>query len=537
MASEVRLTLPTSGVHREINPAYLPADALRDADNWLYRDGEFRTRPGFVPYGDASAVITRPMGFTSYLSAVDKLQRIVMATAAQWYRLAAGNVWTAITGTGLPATLTATRDNQTIFREFHQAIGGTDTSTTMLIGINGIDAPQRWAGAGGDARVALAVSGGGAAAPPIPKAMMVLANRVLFGNIVSRNGNTSSMISPVVVDVSAFNDPTTGWGTTEVALLADTPGEIVSMNEMGNLQGAIYKADAIYMAIAQGSVDPFSFPLKQANVVGPASPLSAVVVTDGLHIYLARDGSVMKFDGVQAVPLPRNVQKYFVDNFNPDFGQSAFGVYDAPNQEVCFYFVGTDASDVNREVKIRLDNMSVWPQRFGTRLFSAALRIKSSVAYESIGQQVGTYAANAGKTLGSTVSRGAAFLAGDIAGPPFTEQDKTSDGASPVSCFFEAGQNDLGSPGTWKTLQEMDHEFRTAASPQTVSFKVAAADYGEAADFVPVVAETVDPGAAEWHTTGHRTTGRRFAVRVESSATDKISYQGSTASVAMRGDR
>lgn len=524
MANETRFPLPTGGVHREINPAYLSASALRDAENWLYRDGEFRTRPGLVSYGSASPS-TRPMGFIAFSDAAG-VQQVAMATVAQWYKLGAGAVWAQLTNTGPPATLTATRDNQTVFRPFQQA------GSTMLIGVNGVDAPQKWVTTG-SVRSRL-----GAATLPTSKTIMVLANRMIMGNIVNANGGTST-VSPVAVDVSNFNDPTTGYeGTVLAALLADTDGEIVAMAEMGNLQGVIYKSDAIYMAIAQGAVDPFTFPPKQAHVVGPASPNSVVVVTDGLHVYLARDGSVLKFDGVQAEPLPRNVQKYFVDFFNPDFGLSAFGLYDAPNQEVCFYFADASSSgDVNREVKIRLDNMSVWPQSFSTQRFSAGLRIKSSVAYESIGQHPETYASDAGKTLGSTISRGASLLLGEIGGQTFTDNDKTIDGTSPVFCFFESGQSDLGNPGAWKTLQEMDHEFRTSASPQTVSFKVAAADYGEAADFVPVVAETVDPGAAEWHTTGHRTTGRRFAVRVETSATDKVAYQGSMVSVAMRGDR
>src|SRR6185436_14087436 len=147
------------------------------------------------------------------------------------------------------------------------------------------------------------------------------------------------------------------------------------MLEMGNVNGAIYKTDAIYMATAQSDAVPFTFPL-QCKVPGPVSPRAVVSVHDGLHVYLATNGDVMTFNGVEATPMGRHIQRYILDHWNFNYANRAHGWYDHENREVVFVFPDLIYGDCARAIVIRLtdDPATLWPYRFTNVKITAGIR-------------------------------------------------------------------------------------------------------------------------------------------------------------------
>src|SRR5262247_1187140 len=152
--------MPTQGVRPDLDPVEVPPEALRDAENWMRRDGRFRVRPGFVPF--ASSVGQRPTAMIQYLHH-DLSARYVMGTVSSWWRYnTATNAWADVSG---GFALTASPTQQQVFRTFSQA------GTTHLLGVNNKDAPKKWDGSGAYADI------GGS--PPVARCMMVVGDRVV----------------------------------------------------------------------------------------------------------------------------------------------------------------------------------------------------------------------------------------------------------------------------------------------------------------------------------------------------------------------
>lgn len=513
----VPLPLPTDGVHRELSQVDMAPSVLRDAENWLYRDGRLRVRDGLTLL-TANAVTGRPVGFANWFDAATlsygrPTPVLVLATTSHYYVWSQVNQsWTDLTG-----SLTGDETTHNIMRVFQKSTGSPGTTATTMYGCNGVDDNKKYVY--GDANVS--AMGG---SPPRAKAMMILGDRMLLGNLTQNAGATyTGALGPQCVAVSTSQNPESGWSTVLNAQLQDTPGEIVCMLEMGNLQGAIYKDDAIYMATAQSDVVPFTFPLKQV-VPGPVSPRAVVRVNDSMHIYLATNGDIIKFDGVSAVPLGRHLQRYVLDNWNRLMAVRSHGWYDHENNEVCFAFPDQYTGDCTREVIIRISDQDypLWPYRFDTYKISAGIRaiLPGGVRFVDLdGVPSGETLADLTLALSLYNAIGTSLVLGESGGYTFTNTGTTDNGGS-IPAFFEGGLNAFDTPHLWKSIQYLDLVFSDTGASQLVTTTLKGTSFGQGPTTLSTASADID--AVGQHRTYHRCSARRLALRVSCNASQTV---------------
>lgn len=514
------LPLPVQGVRNDLDyigdqsalgGRAVPPDALSQAENWIYRDGLFTIRRGTETYGTTPGAV-RPMGYAQYQH-TDGTVRTVVGHKTGWRKFtAATSVWSDITG----SVLTGGDTDQIVFRVFQK--GGT----SYLVGVNGTDTMKQWNGTAGT----YSNAGG---TPPRCLGMMIVGNRMIALNL--RSGGT---IGPTAFDVSSFNDFEAGWGAVLTGLLADTPGDIVAGLEMGSLQGVAYKTDSIYVFTAAAGTVPYQIELKAKGIPGPVSPNAVFALPDGTHVYLALDGTIRRFDGNSVTTVGindgRNVQRYLsrVAAFS-QFNRS-FGYYNSKEKEVWFHFAG-GAADPNMAIAVKLDTGSVWPMRWATLRFSAGFH---------------------GLDLVSGVNNPQVFL-GEVGGTQYREQvyvdfatTLMTDNGTRLVTFWQTGMLDPAELGgsqrsSWVTVHELDHimagHTTVGGGSVLLTFKVFAEAYGSFGT-VGDAGGTVDPRLAGPYITGHRVTGRAFAIRCDSTTDGaNIQYRGCVVSIAQRGGR
>lgn len=507
---------PTNGLVADVPQQELGLRELSEVENFLLRDGGFTLRPGLLAFADD--IDERPMAYVFYKNNSDTVF-IVMATDDAWWHYNAGtDAWTDISDV---ITLTATAVDHTTFRVFQTA------GATTLLGTNGVDAPNKWTGTGN-----MAVIGG---SPPKARCMAINNNIVMLGHLTS--GGTTS---PVAIDVSDPLDPDNGWGTF-VTLLADTPGHIVSMNELGSLLTAIYKDDAIYLAAASGGVDPFTYELKYADIDGPASEKCVVPIAEGQQVVLTNQGDVKIFDGNSYIGFHKaygstreTILKRVRETANFTNFSRSWGVYKQRRREVWFFYPEQNASDPNIGIVLNLNTGGVWPIRYGGHSLSAGLDLDIPTG-PTIGELVGTVGEQpAGQTIGEYGSSVSRLILGDIGGQSY--QDTGDDDAGTVIDFTaETGLQGLEAPNNIKTLHEIQYLFKKAAMSQNVSTQVGVMNYGE--DRALGTARTIDVGADGPYIKGYRQDGRLFSLRLSGSASYPITWRGAFVHASLRGQR
>jgi hypothetical protein len=544
-------------VRPDLLPTEVPAEALVNSINWIRRRGTFRVRPGYNVI--AESVVQRPTGFAEYRDH-DGARRLVQATTLGWWRFnPITALWVNITGT--PA-LTGSAVNLQTFQTFSKA------GVTWLLGVNGKDVPIKW---DGDAATYAAIGG----TPPVAGAMMTLASRVLLGNLMS--GGT---ISPVAIDVSALNDFDAGWGSVLVALRADSPGAIVAMRSMGFLQGAIYKEDAIDMALAQEGDVPFRFEVRAPNIRGPVSAAAITALSDSLHVYLGTDGAVYTFDGSLPQSLGLHVQRAIANVWDPVRAGRSWVAWDAEEQTLYVVFVALGQLEPHHGVAITFPGAHCYPIRWNVLQPTAGAKVAVTSALTigelvgAIGQQTAVLA-----DYDTVVTR---FMIGNVNGQSYVDSGIT-DADYPIPARFQPGVTSLGQRGAWKTIQEIDHRFVPTPTTQLVQVQAGVSEYGEAITWdapdvdlwaaigddipwlilpgiggpgggigdlggiilppsgvpiqQPTDENTIDLVTGGPYTSGHRLTGRDLAMRVALLATQDVTWDGGEATVALRGRR
>jgi hypothetical protein len=507
----VPIAIPDGGVRRDLLPENVPPGSLVDAENWLYRDGRLQTRDGFRVLG--STVGQRVLAFVSYIHN-DGTRRVVKGTTRSLWQYTAG-AWADLGGTALTGIST----DQVVFRVFDKA------GTKYLLATNGADTPKKWSGAGAYA----AVTG-----MPKCRAMMIINDHIMALNLKTASG--AAVVGGSSWDFSTNIDFDAGWGATLSGIFTDTPGEIVAGIEMGALRGAVYKSDAIHLVTASGGRYPVTTELAYADISGPVSPLSVVRLSNGLHVYLAEDGSLQAFDG-SAPPqsLGYHIQKYIADTL--DFGSKgkSFLFWDSQRGVIHVCYQDNAATEPNRELQVSYPSGSIYPQRFGTLRMTAGANI-TLPSGTNIGEMAGTIGDQV-KTLGQYDLDLRRSVYGDSGGQSYYNEGPNDAGAN-ISHFFETGLSDLGAPESWKTVLEVDHLVQVSGPSDIVSgtaltVALRGADYGEAGELEALAQPlTVAP-----YRSGHRLTARRVGMRVSGVTPGTIQYHGATASVKQRGRR
>jgi hypothetical protein len=402
-------------------------NGLAEAQNVLAWDGKFRVRPGWKKQWDS--VGQRIMGIIQYDFSSSVTKRIVVGHSTGWACLtSATGAWIDITDTGVGGPLTGSVTSQQVFRIFNK---GTP-NVAYLIGCNGVDRPKSWDGNTSNNYINIVKATDATVYPPAAtRCMAINANRLLIGYRDSAGSD--------LVQCSSSNDFTNGWGSypgsggTDPAVLTvalgETPGEIIGMQEMGSLQTAIYKRDAVYTCIAQSTAIPFRFELKRAGIAGPVSTNSIVPLPDGRHAFLAEDGSIMTFDGLSVAPLGgvgewRKIQKAILDTIDWTKKGQAWGCYDQEQGMLWYVFPQSEGNECTGGIVIDMPSMSVWPIRWKRLTMSAGARIYS---------QLDTLIGDLGNTIGSYSNSIGSFT---------SESPLLAFGSSTGQCYKEDGVKD-----------------------------------------------------------------------------------------------
>ena len=505
----IEIGVPHKGVRRDLRQRDVPRNALWEADNFVIRNGIFRVRPGATVFGND--LNERPLGYVQY-EHNDGTIRTVQGTDKGWhkYNVGTGN-WDDISGTAL----TGGDVNQVVFRVFQKA------GATFLLSVNAKDSPKKW---DGDAATYSAMGG----SPPTAKCMAINSDRILLANLTSGGTQSGSAI-----DVSANKDFDSGWGSVLVLILADTPGDIVSMMEMGNLVTAILKSDAIYLASAQGGAVPFRFDLKEAsNDMGPVSPLAVIPGPGGTVIYLARDLTVKIFDGVRARSISKHIDDHLKKTVDRNRFNRAFLIWDSERQEIWVIYPQTGSNDPNVGVIINIKTFAMWPISWTSLLPSAGISMFIETG-TTIGDLQGTIGQQTG-TIGDYASQVRRTVLGDKGG--ISHEDIGSDDAgTAIPIHAETGLDNLGDARRFKTLKDVFHLLSQTPSTQNITVKIGTSSNGQGRTLS--AGKTVDLSDTPPFVTEHRITAQEFSVRYEGSATQPITGDGMSISGQMRGVR
>lgn len=500
---------PTRGLITTQNEENIPADGARELENWIFRDGDFRVRPGLTTFSDD--INERPTGYFSYIE-FDGTYHLVMGTTVGWHVYDPGTqTWTDISGTAFTASAVQLQ----VFRFFQKA------GSTFVLGCNDKDAPVKW---DSDPTANYSAIGG---SPPVGKAMMVLADRLLLLNLSS-----GATINPAAITVSNRVDFDTGWGTVLVAILANA-GDIVAAEELGEFVGAIYCVDSIWLAIAQGSADPFRFDPKKQYVEGegPAS-VKCVIKTHGGHIIFSANGDVHFFDGADWRSIWPDVARQIQKTANLGAMDRAWTTYDAVHKEILFVYPEIGGLEPSVGVMVKEDTGACFPVRWSGKNMSAG-HFARAVEGITIGELVGTIGEIEG-TIGELGSFTRRVVFGEIGGQSFEDFGDTDDGTG-IGFFMETGLVSLGNGNRFKQAKRIEHRFRKSTLAQTVTIKVGKSNNGNVR--VLDTGHNLDIGANGPYKTGHRRSSKYLSVRLEGTATQPVIWRGSFAELVNRGYR
>jgi len=487
----------------------IPPDGLSECENFILRDRDFRVRNGLTPFGDFLGA--RPTGLIHY-DHIDGTLRFVAATITGWKSFNfTTKTWTAIGG----AALTGNTEQQ-VFRVFQNSGG------THLLGVNNKDAPKKWDG------LAASYSDIGGL-PPIARCMMVLNNHLMLGNL--KTGATS----PVATDVSNFNDFDNGWGSVQVALHADTAGEIVIMEEMGNLVGAIIKTDAIHRATAQGGSEPFRFDyIAVAKDEGAAATLGYVKLGDGSIVYLALNGKLKRFDSNTATDFGGdNARVYLGETLDFSSIGRTWMAYDARYGEILIVYPqrgGTGEPD--KGLIVNEQSGAILPLKWGTRRFTAGAiaRVVAPLTIGDLTVPIGSIAKTLGELGQGDVQRN--IVGADLTGQVYSFVGETDNG-TPIEFLAETGLTPLNGGANFATVNSIEHRFETVPVSQPITVKIGSSKSGEKRTLSP--GDVIDIGTPGTYSTGHRVNSKFLSMRFEGSATKPVIWRGSYVDAAPRG--
>jgi hypothetical protein len=502
----IAIKAPTAGVRRDLDPEDISDSEMAAAENVFYRDGNFAVRPGFTTF--ANDINQRPTAYIQYLFN-DGTVKIVQGTTVGW-RVLAGSTWTDISGTALTGSAT----DQQVFRTFSKA------AATYLLGTNGADSPKQWNG------VAATYSAMGGS-PPRARAMCVVFDRIVLGNLLS--GGT---ISPLAIDVSANKDFDAGWGTELVALLADTEGHIIAMQEMGTLQAAILKSDAVLNLIAQAGTTPFRIQWVKAGISGPASHNLSWKMPDGSCGWVGKDGLVSLYDGASVHEAPYRIQKQIVSTANLEGFGRGWSAFDSDRRELWIVYPLIGSNEPNGGVMVNMTTMQVYPFRFSTLVPTAGAKLKSTsgLTIGDLSSSIGSFSLTIGE-LGSASSV-RRFVLGESGGQSFEDSGLTDNGSA-IPFYWESAVR--GQMERFTSVQRIRHRFTPTDAAQTVSLQLGKRNQSGSVTYG--AAKTINLFSNGPKATGHRTSAEYFSLRFSGSASQAIEYSGSALYGRKRGKR
>ena len=502
----IPVPLPVDGLRGDLDDFALPPTALRsNGRNLLLRDGQIVTRPGTTKIAQVTDV--KPIGMIDYEHSFTGHVLVHATQSAWWFYQNSSQTWIDVSDPSTPWANTGAVGAD--FRVFNS--GGN----TYLIGVNGLDSPRAWDSLVANKWVTLGISA------PAARALAIVADRLILAE--------RGAVAGPVIEVSAFQDPFSGWGTTQTAVLVDTPGDIISMKELGANQTAIYKDDAIHLTSGLTGNVPLRFDLWASSVPGPMSLRSVVPLNSRVHAILTADAEVYLFDGVSYNPHPSSerVQALVNANITPQSSSKLLthGSYNPIANEIWWFYsrAGLEGVGARDAVVLNLINGSVWKVDYN----DAGLSFWASL--------FGTWFAGSG-----FVER---LFLGDNTGQFYIQEGNTDDGTA-IGFEGETGLSPLGDATQDKTVLESEHYFANPSTNQTVNIGIRTSTAGQMSSSVESQALTLTPTNTKPYVTGHRKsngeriTSRFLGLNISGTAlTEPVHYRGSTITVAPRGER
>jgi len=488
----------------------IPEGYARTALNWLKRGGGFQIRPGYSQIG--SSLGNRACGVVQYDHHLGHRFTVVGTTDKWWHWNLTDLAWIDITegGNGLTGSETTSQ----VFRVFYKS------NMAYLLGVNGYtNAPKKWDGV-------TAVYDDIAGSPPKAKCMAVNNNRLLLANTYTTQANVHQ------VDVSAFNDFEAGWGgTVQLVNLMDTPGEIVEMRELGNLETAIYKTDAIYVAVAQANLSPFFFELRAPSIQGPISP-RCVVSTPNLHIFMGRNGGLWQFDGIHVTPLPDLFRQHIINTADLGALNRSFGWYDGVNGEIWFVYRGSGSANPNLGLVINVSDMTAWPVSFANFRPTAGLgaEIEENIRIGDMVLPLSGYSTPLSDMSHLYFKTALVGHTGDV-----VEEGGYTDKGDAIPFDLETGMQSPSDAKAYFTAAEVDSLFARTSASQAVEVKLGSSVDGSDPAYTSL--GSVDVGNVGPYSLGARLTSRLFSLRIMGNATQPVKWRGSTVNGVIRGLR
>lgn len=507
---KLQLPLPVQGIRADLDDFHLPPDALRSSSyNWMMRDGKLITRPGKTALGQSLSGEV-PLGIISFFETFG-ISHQVFASQTRWYRYnRTTSVWDDISN---PALLWSGNVRIPVnFRVFNSG------ANTFLLGVNGVDPPLAWNTSPTTNQTALF---GGSA--PTARCIAIVADRVLLGH-------HNVFPGPSTVDVSAFQDHTSGWGVTQTANLIDSPGFIIEMREMGGNRAAIYKNQTIYLASGTGGLAPIRFDIQTTGISGPFNSKTVVDLNTSTHAVFARDRNLYLYDGLNYVRHPSSdaIRTLYEENASEDSEarQRTHAYYDRTHNELWWYYTreGLEAIGPRDAIMVNLGNGSVWKINFTKAQFSFT-------------------ASHFGELVETDSSQRHVVFVGNSVGRIFLSEG-SQDLSLNIDARMDTGMNALGDPTTAKTVEETQHYFGSPASTQSPSVSLLTSEAGEGPNISATQSLTVTPTSSGPYVTGHRNasgervTAHFVGIRIEDSEiSDPLEYRGTSLTVVPRGNR
>lgn len=322
---------PYKGILRDMVPPKIPADALWDSQNVVFRNGALIARPGLsqliaTDLTAGAGNIGRVTGAnqttllasgvfdatafdpSTFQEAANTPGTVITAGTNRKFWAYFGGVWHDLTDTPLVAT-------DTYLAQFTNIQIGSTVYTLLT---NGIDSPRQW----DNQSAAITVVAG---TPP------------LFTDWTTASSRIIGIVPPYLVQWGNSLSITT-WPAGNFRVLSDTPDPVVAVENIGTLGAVVYKANSAWLAIAQGGLDAsyFSFTLF-GQYEGPANP-NCVVNVSGSHYVFTKSGRCGVFNGSQWVWVNDPILPLLRATLDTANMGRAFGLYNPIDREVWFFY-------------------------------------------------------------------------------------------------------------------------------------------------------------------------------------------------------
>lgn len=373
---------------------------------------------------------------------------------------------------------------------------------------------------------------------PFAKTICISGGRVLAGNVRFADPG-DDLLAPLAIVYSdtflgqAFNN----WHPELAIRLADTPGEVVKLLELGNLAAACYKTDALYMLVFQTGNNPFRPQLMASNVPGPIGVRACVAVNMNTHFFLAEDGGIYTFDGSYPRNFSQNISRTIQSELDLNYKERAFLSF-TPRLNAVLAMYPTKGSDgrVNRGMWIDMEKAAGWPFEWDGAWFdfTAGNPVQTIENYAMGG--VTLRMGNVLSALAEGESLQPDFFLGAVDGTTYVmDEEAGNDWGEAILALFRSGITEFGNQDRYSLMKEIEFIINRTNTPHSIALEVWAADHG--IDVKPIDHQTIDIFQEGPYFAEIRKKFRFWGYGLEVRAMEQVVLSGAYAAMKVLGRR